>query len=308
MNTNSARSIDVISSVCNRKYENDVTRDRYHEQSSHGNSSTDEKEDDSNSGQSNYHYDVFDGVVQHFPLDHDQISASGDLSYRKRRLKNNEAARKSREKRRRLDAELRRQLELVIAENRSLRLELKLLRTACGLPTTGEAIATVTDVTSSTSNKSASNKQITVTSLPLPPLKLMTSSDVKLEPEDSDKSVSTVIGVESATLRKGDRFPVSMPTFFNATGCSSVHHDMTSSDGIGRLRVAASSRYDSSGDSRERSTSSRVGDDVDWKQSSMIGTPDGIVAAFHGCNAEPLNLSTDASVSYETTPTRMLCV
>jgi hypothetical protein len=66
-----------------------------------------------------------------------QQTSAGDMtsSYRKRRLKNNEAARKSREKRRRLDAELRRQLELVIAENQSLRYELKLLRTACGLPT-----------------------------------------------------------------------------------------------------------------------------------------------------------------------------
>jgi len=52
----------------------------------------------------------------------------GDASYRYRRQRNNEAARRSRDKRRRLDGAIRRQLEALVVENRQLRSQLSLCR------------------------------------------------------------------------------------------------------------------------------------------------------------------------------------
>jgi len=54
--------------------------------------------------------------------------AVGDASYRYKRQRNNEAARRSREKRRQLDGVIRHQLEALAAENRELRCQLALFR------------------------------------------------------------------------------------------------------------------------------------------------------------------------------------
>lgn len=54
--------------------------------------------------------------------------AVDDLTYRYKRQRNNEAARRSREKRRQLDGVIRHQLEALAAENRELRCQLALFR------------------------------------------------------------------------------------------------------------------------------------------------------------------------------------
>jgi len=298
MNTNFAQSIEAIrTNSFNRKYTNDVTNDRYHERSSHGNSSTDDKDDDSNSCPSGHN--SVDGFNRYFPFDDDRTPASGDSSYRKRRMKNNEAARKSREKRRRLDAELRRELELVIAENRSLRHQLKLLRVACGLPIADENIIPATGVTTSISTKSERipvKKESSCRSATSPPAS-MTSPDVKLEPEGCDSVVSAASGFEPATRGNCDRFPTGVES-------ASVHLDPASTDGIDRLLLAANCGLDHS----IHSTPYRLG--VDWRASPTISATvgDGAVEALQYENTEPLNLSTDTTGTYETGPTRMVCV
>lgn len=281
--------------------------DSHRRQSSPGNNSVDYKDDDSNSCSTNGGH--YDGLSISFPVDDvQQRPVSGDAtSYRKRRIKNNEAARKSREKRRRLDAELRHQLDIVIAENRALRYQLKLLRAVCGLPPTDGGAGSGTNATLTASANTG----------PLQAIDREATSGIHTWPPAPSPSIqrsAVTWGFKQEPIKC--RTPSSSPGHINRgdgtstsqTGLVSFNDDVqrATATSSGHRMLEPDGRIQSSGSSFWRNN---VGFDyvsrrpVVAEGARNVGTSPHIGVPFS--DTEPLNLSTD---SFRAPSKKMLCV